>query len=286
MSSSRQIFFRTDDAWDIIPQWRGDPLPIIDVREEAKGLRFVTSANRIDHFATKYGARFRPFTLFGSGDFHHLTAIWTRQFHRPFTILSFDNHPDWDIRPPFWSCGAWVNRALEYPMVEGVAIWGCGNFECTFPSRLLGNLRAVKAGRLQVAPWAREKVVYPPYLRTITPRTWKEKFSIWVEKMRGHKIYVTIDLDCLVEGEVLTNWENGRFTSEDIVWALETLRETVEIIGGDICGGWSRPQYETRFQEFAGWFDHPKLPEPSRDDLLKRNRTTLEKLWPVLTKSP
>jgi hypothetical protein len=50
-----------------------------------------------------------------------------------------------------------------------------------------------------------------------------------------------------------------------------------------MCGSWSRPAYATRFQKLAGWFDHPPLHEPSRQDLLSSNLLTLEKLWPVLT---
>ncbi len=108
-----QVFFRTDEAWDFLPEDCGVRLDVADVQEEAKGLRFISSRARIDAFAEGHRAQFRPFTLFGSGDFHHLSAVWTRQFNEPFTILSFDNHPDWDIRPPYWSCGAWINRALE-----------------------------------------------------------------------------------------------------------------------------------------------------------------------------
>jgi arginase family enzyme len=286
MTSSNQVCFRVDDAWDFIPEERGPGLPVIDAREEAKALRFITSASRIDAFAAEHAADFRPYTLFGSGDFHHLSAVWTRQFKEPFTLLSFDNHPDWDIRPPKWSCGAWINRALENPRIESVAIWGCGNFECGLPWRLLGNRRAAKTHRLLVYPWKREGVHYALYLNPLTPKTWQTQFLEWVEgRQHGHKIYVTIDLDCLVSGEATTNWENGRFTCDDLVWALRTLREKVEVIGGDLCGGWSRPVYQTAFQKLAGWFDHPALPPPNREQLLARNLVTLERLWPALTGS-
>src|SRR5277367_5650351 len=169
------VWFRTDDAWDFLPGDRKPDLPVIDVREEAKGLRFITSASRIDAFAAKHAADFRPFTLFGSGDFHHLSAVWMRQFQEPFTLLSFDNHPDWDIRPPRWSCGAWINRALENPRIADIGIWGCGNFECNFPWRLLGNRRAAQTARLLVYPWKREGVHYPAYLNPLTEKTWKSQ---------------------------------------------------------------------------------------------------------------
>ena len=277
------VFFRTDDAWDfLIPGERLD-LPIIDVREEAKALRFITTAARINEFDSCHSADMRPFTLFGSGDFHHLSGVWLRQFHEPFTLLSFDNHPDWDIRPPKWGCGAWINRALENPMVEHVSIWGCGNFECNLPGRLLGNRKAAHEKRLLVHPWRQEKVSYPDWLCPIMTDTWKSTFGEWAESQTGRKIYVTIDLDCLTPEEAITNWEQGNFTVNDLLWALRTLRENAVIIGGDICGAWSQPAYATSFQKFAGWFDHPKLDLPDPTVREVRNRTALDRLWPALT---
>jgi len=283
MVSTNQVFFQTDDAWDFIPDGRKPGLEVIDVRQEARGLRFITSASRIERFAARHTAKFKPFTLFGSGDFHHLSAVWTRQFQEPFHILSFDNHPDWDVRPPRWSCGAWINRALENPRVQGVAIWGCGNFECNSPWRLLGNRSAAREGKLQVHPWAQEKVTYPSWLSPLTPETWKSQFMGWVKRQTGRKIYVTIDIDCLQSGEVATNWEHGRFTCDDLVWALGALREKAEIIGGDLCGAWSQPGYQTTFQKLAGWFDHPAVPPPEREELIAKNLRALEQLWPVLS---
>jgi arginase family enzyme len=277
-----RVWFRTDEAWDFIPDaWRGE-LPAMDVRDEARGVRFITSAARIETFAARHAKDFRPFTLFGSGDFHHLSAVWMRQFQEPFTLLSFDNHPDWDIRPPHWSCGAWINRALESPFVRDVGIWGCGNYECNFPGRLLGNRSASRAGRLRVHPWAQEGVGYPDWLSPIRAETWKSQFVDWVKSRAGRKIYVTVDMDCLASGEAVTNWENGRFTCEDLVWALGAARESAEIIGGDLCGAWSRQEYATGFQKLAGWFDHPKVVEPTEEELAAPNLRVLEKVWPAL----
>ena len=60
----------------------------------------------------------------------------------PFTLVSFDNHPDWDIKPPYWSCGGWAARTLYTSRVERVSVWGCGNFELRWPSRLSADWNA------------------------------------------------------------------------------------------------------------------------------------------------
>ena len=279
----KSVWFRTDEAWDFLFGEIGTEFETVEVREEAKGLRFISSAKRIETFAAKHGGAFRPYTLFGSGDFHHLSAVWTRQFREPYYLVSFDNHPDWDIRPPKWSCGAWINRALENPRIEGVSIWGCGNFECNFPGRLLGNRNAAREGRLIVHPWEQKGMGYPAWLSPLKPETWRSQFLGWTEKRAGARVYVTIDMDCLANTEAATNWEQGRLTCEDVVWALGALREKVEVIGGDLCGAWSEPKYATRFQRLAGWFDHPSLPPMEERERQQRNGRAFAKLWPALT---
>jgi len=281
--SANQVWFRTDDAWDFLSGEEIAGWSAIDAREEAKALRFITTAAKVEAFAQRHAADFRPYTLFGSGDFHHLSAVWTRQFQEPFTLLSFDNHPDWDIRPPKWSCGAWINRALENPRVESVSIWGCGNFECNFPWRLLGNRSAALAGRLRVHPWEQAGVAYPAWLTPLTAETWRSQFLGWVESRAEQRVYVTIDMDCLSSEEAATNWEHGRFVCDDLVWALRTLREKANVIGGDLCGAWSLPSYATRFQRLAGWFDHPKMALLDNADRIARNRNIFARLWPGLT---
>jgi len=274
----QKIFFQVDDAWaDGV-----EGLPMIDVREEAKALRCVTSAKAIEAFAARHASEFRPYTLTGSGDFHHLSAVWTRQFKESFLLLSFDNHPDWDIRSPKWSCGAWVNRALENPCVRGVSIWGCGNNECDSPRRKLGNSKAALAGKLVVHPWRRPKAEYPHWLLPTTRETWREEFEAWATRHAGEKLYVTVDLDCLVADEAVTNWESGQFTTDDLVWALGVLREKMAVIGGDLCGAWSTQRYATFFQKVAGWFDHPG----EKSGLQTRrpvNEVTRRRIWQALT---
>src|SRR5689334_16067578 len=96
-------------------------------------LRYFARRGNIEAFSTDVSASLPRFVVLGSGDFHHLTAVFLRRIAGPVTVISFDNHPDWDIRPPRWTCGGWVNRALNLPQVHRVAVWGCGNFELSLP---------------------------------------------------------------------------------------------------------------------------------------------------------
>src|SRR4030081_3584763 len=139
-----------DDAWGALPLG----LPTIDALQWGPRLRFSAPTSEIEKFFAEHGSRLGRFTLFGSGDFHHLSALWLRRIEEHFVLVSFDNHPDWDVRPPRWACGGWVNRALELRNVKKVSVWGCGNFECWWPRQFFGNRRAERQGRLDVHPWA------------------------------------------------------------------------------------------------------------------------------------
>jgi hypothetical protein len=225
-----------------------------------------------------------PFLLYGSGDFHYLTALRLRQIVEPFVLVSFDNHPDWDVRPPKWGCGGWVNRALELPHVRRVSVWGCGNFECWWPHQIFGNRRAERAGILEVHPWADDRPVKDRQRKgAILRENWREHFERFLKTIRGENIYITIDLDCLRCEEAMTNWESGRFSIPDLQWALGKLRGFCPIMGGDICGAYSPPKYARLKQRFAAEFDHPKIQLPSSDQIRAINFKALQNLWPPLT---
>jgi arginase family enzyme len=224
-----------------------------------------------------------PFLLYGSGDFHYLTALRLRRIAGPVVIVSFDNHPDWDVRPPKWGCGGWVNRALELSHVRRVSVWGCGNFECWWPHQIFGNRRAERAGVLEVHPWADDRPMKDRERKgAILRDNWREAFEQFVRRVSAENVYVTIDLDCLRPEEAVTNWEAGRFTIADVEWALARLHESSRIIGGDICGAYSKPDYARWKQRFAAEFDHPKVQLPSSEQIRTINFAALERLWPAL----
>jgi arginase family enzyme len=275
----RALHLNLDDAWPNEPFG----LPIVDAREWGPQLRFSAPPRLIDKFYREFESRLAPFLLYGSGDFHHLSALWIRRVAQPLIVVSFDNHPDWDIRPPKWCCGGWINRALELPHVRRVSIWGCGNFECWWPGQLFGNRRAERAGRLEVHPWADQRPTKDRQRRgAILRDNWREHFQGFVRNLSGADVYVTIDIDCLGAKEAVTNWENGRFRIVDLEWALTTLRESCRIAAGDICGAFSEPNYARWKQRFASEFDHPKLARPNGQEIQRINLAALERIWPLM----
>lgn len=277
----RALQLNLDDAW------RDEPLglSVIGARAWGPRLRFSAPPQLVAEFYREHETNLAaPFLLYGSGDFHYLTALRLRRVAGPIVVVSFDNHPDWDVRPPKWGCGGWVNRALELSNVRRASVWGCGNFECWWPHQIFGNRRAERAGTLEVHPWADDHPVKDRQRRgAILRDNWRQQFEKFLENtIGGENVYVTIDLDCLQASEAVTNWEAGRFTVADLQWALGKLRESCQIIGGDICGAYSPPTYARFKQRFAAEFDHPKIRLPAPERIREINLAALEKLWPLL----
>lgn len=281
----RQVHLNLDDAWPVFadPADRGTDFADIDLRQWGPRLRYHGTRADVEEFYRAIEPKLTPFVLYGSGDFHYLAAVFLRRIGTPVTVVSFDNHPDWDVRPPHWSCGGWVNRALELSHVRRVCVWGCGNFELAYPSSLFANRKALRAGRIEVHPWAeRHSPSVQRRFDCMTRQNWRQPFERFCRSISERDIYVTIDLDCLTEEEAATNWENGLFTADDIGWALRKLREKSRIVGGDLCGAYSEPKYARRFQRFAANWDHPKIAQPNQCDARTRNQLALAKIWPAL----
>jgi arginase family protein len=255
----------------------------LDCRAWGPKVRYCAPTSVIETFYREFEEKLTPFTLFGSGDFHHLTALWVRQFKQPFVLISFDNHPDWDTRPPRWCCGTWMNRALESPLLKRVAIWGCANFELNPPHRWFANHRALRAGRLEVWPWidrfgssARRRWT------GINAGNWQDRFAKFAAGLSDSPVYVTIDMDCLTPETAGTDWEQGLFTPEDIAWALGKLREFTPIIGGDLCGAHSPAQYTRWTQRQTAHIDHPKQSPRDAGNAQRLNLKAARQMWPAL----
>jgi arginase family enzyme len=278
---SNKLHLNLDDAW---PN-EALGLSVINARKWGPLLRFSAPPPLVEQFYREHEANIAAaFLLYGSGDFHHLTALRLRSVAEPVVLVSFDNHPDWDVRPPKWACGGWINRALELQNVRNASVWGCGNFECWWPHQIFGNRRAERAGVLEVHPWVDDRPEKDRQRKgAILHENWRERFMEFSKRVAGKNVYVTIDLDCLCVKEAMTNWESGRFTVADLEWALQCVLQYSRIIGGDICGAYSPPKYARWKQHFAAEFDRPKLGSINAEQARAVNMATLEKLWPLLT---
>ena len=153
--SDRALHLNVDDAW---PN-ESIGLSVADARSWVPRLRFSASPRLIEQFYRERGRDLAaPFLLYGSGDFHHLTALRLRSVAEPMVLVSFDNHPDWDVRPPKWACGGWVNRALELPNVRLVSVGAAAISNVGGRTRFSRNV-APNAPEFGSASWADDRAV-------------------------------------------------------------------------------------------------------------------------------
>jgi len=277
------VHLNLDDAWP--PGVMG--LPSRDLRAWGPRLRYTAPAAVVEAFAAEVGRSLPNWVLYGSGDFHYLAALFLRRLDRPVRVVSFDNHPDWDVRPPRWACGGWVNRALTMAHVRDVGVWGCGNFELNWPARLFANRRALRARRLRVFPWAeRYSAGVGKRFDAVGRDDWRGRFDRFAHELSGSEVYVTIDLDCLRDDAAATNWEQGLFTPHDLAWALTRLHESSNLVAGDLCGAYSPPAYARPGQRFVADWDHPKVAARDTETARALNIAALEIIWPALLSFP
>ena len=221
-------------------------------------------------------------TFYGSGDFHHVTAGLLASQRQDLTVIHFDNHPDWVRFPPTYNCGAWVNRALELPQVKRVVTIGPCSSDLVRPELQFANLAAVSEGRIVLYPWRhapsriwgryrdgashRQDGGYLHW-RNLADENWSAFLDELVAGLPTKALWLTIDKDVLGPDEAVTNWDQGGLPLARLIEAVTHLAQSCEIVGVDICGDYSPPQFRDPFRATLAYFDHPAQERPSREQL-------------------
>jgi hypothetical protein len=258
---------------------------LVDLHDLASKLRIVASRAALASFSERVRAararagRGPDVILFGSGDFHHLTPAWLRHLDVSVTVIHFDNHPDW-VRIPPTSCAAWVNRALELTHVVRVVTIGPCSADLQWPELKTANLDAMRSGRLEVYPWRQPptrlwgSAVDSPCVQTRGRRlVWRnivdEEWTGFVTEIAGRipteAVWITIDKDVLSPDEAITNWDQGEMRLDQVLGAVATIAEGHRVVGVDVCGDYSLPQFRDPYRAALARFDRPFAPKPKLD---------------------
>ena len=181
-------------------------------------------------------------TLYGSGDFHHVTLALLGRVRGPFNLLVVDGHPDWMRGIPFLHCGTWLRHALRLPGLRRA--FHCGG-ETDFENgyRLLAPWREIRSGRVVVFPsrrrfarggWSRLGV-RPLLAEGATPaETLRGALRPFRDELGGVPLYVTIDKDVLVADDASVNWDSGHLRLSEAASVVATF---VEAAGGSTRRG-------------------------------------------------
>lgn len=260
----------------------------VDCRDLAQRLRLWTTRRTMAAFAARLARAGEPvgtgtvLTLLGSGDYHHLNTVLLSQVHEPFTLIHFDNHPDWVRLAPRYHCGSWVNRALALPNLKRIVTLGPCSDDLVWPEFKGGNLAALESGRLELYPWRHEPSTvlrrrrtcdsfrqdgHRLYWRTVGDGAWPQFIDELRSRIPTEAIWFTIDKDVLRPADAATNWDQGEMPLEALLQGVRGLAKGKRVLGADLCGDYSPPAFGWNLlKRIESWQDHPPAPDRASRD--------------------
>jgi arginase family enzyme len=256
----------------------------VDIREEAKRIRLFGKTAELDRVSKALPPVDGPSLAFlGSGDFHHASAMLIERaaayFREPFTVIHFDNHPDWVRFSGGMHCGSWVNRALSIPEVAKVITAGICSKDLQHPEWKGGNLAALRSGKLELFPYEQA----PSSVRgqygvgagfrqhgsriywTCIGEMGLDAFAdLLVSRVSTEAVYITLDKDVLVREDAVTNWDQGKLRLDDAMHLIRALAGKFSIFGADVIGDYSPVRYAGGpWRQVRKWgetlIDHPRV---------------------------
>lgn len=221
-------------------------------------------------------------TFFGSGDFHHVSALLIarvlRQKSRLITVVHIDNHPDWVKFGDGLHCGSWAAKAARMPGVDRVVTLGVCSADIRQPWRKRADLALVRKGRIVLFAHGREHDDTPVTVAGIARPTMSGMgddgfIDHLLTKIRTQDVYLSIDKDVLGPQDAATNWDQGRMRLPYLRRLIARIGAKRRIVGADVCGDRSEPVYGgplgTRLLKRAeATIDQPKSLASAADDTL------------------
>lgn len=222
--------------------------------------------------------------FYGSGDFHHLTALLVARLDEPVCVIHFDNHPDWVRLPRSLNCGSWVSRALEQPNVARVVTLGPCSTDILAPQFKGADLAALRSGRLEVRPHTSAATFYagagfeaPGVSATsglgrgglvwqgLDGGPWAEVIAEIAARLPPLPLWITLDKDVLRPQEAVTNWDQGQLSLDQVLEAISIFAAHRPVRGMDVCGDYSPAGHNGLVRDLLARLDQAQRPEPLAD---------------------
>jgi hypothetical protein len=210
-------------------------------------------------------------TLYGSGDFHHVSLALVRQLRGPCNLLVVDKHPDWMRRVPFLHCGTWLYHAAQLPQVQKVFHVG-GELDFDNHYRQLAPWPELRSGRITVFPAVRRfrrgawadiphEPVRPAPDAPVTPERLGALLHPFRAELGRRPLYISVDKDVLVEGDAAVNWDSGLLRLAEVQAVLTAFLRAARgrLAGMDLVGDWSPVRLRGALRHLLHWTEHPPL---------------------------
>jgi hypothetical protein len=210
-------------------------------------------------------------TLYGSGDFHHVSLALLRRLREPFNLLVIDNHPDWMRGVPFLHCGTWVYHAARLPQVRRIFHAG-GDVDFDNYYRWMAPWRLLRDGKIVVLPGVRAFTrgrwfgvhnvpVRPRPDKPVQADRLRALLRPYRDDLARLPLYISLDKDVMTEAEAVVNWDSGHLRLTEVGALLEVFLKNAggKLVGMDIVGDWSPVRLRGLFRRFFHWTEHPRL---------------------------
>jgi hypothetical protein len=210
-------------------------------------------------------------TLYGSGDFHHVSLAMLRRLTGSFNLLILDKHPDWMRWIPFLHCGTWLAHAFNLRGLRRVFHLG-GELDFDNGFRWLAPWADLYSGRITVFPAVRRfrgrrwrDVPHQP-LRSqpdvpITADRVEHLLSAHREELAQWPLYISLDKDVMTVDHAVVNWDSGHLSLAEVEAALEVALDLAghRLAGMDIVGDWSPVEVRGWLRRWLDFTEHPRL---------------------------
>lgn len=186
-----------------------------------------------DRVTANNDAGFTGIHFFDNGNYHYMSKLWTDRVNEDFDLVIFDHHPD--MQPPRFegilSCGGWVKEVLDNnKFIRNVVLIGVAD-------HLIEEIKNEPSAEFERYA---SRVTFIPETLLRTPNF--DISQVALAALRSSNLYISIDKDALSIDNVVTNWDQGSLTFEQLENILKNLFTHRKILGVDICGERARNQ--------------------------------------------
>jgi hypothetical protein len=210
-------------------------------------------------------------TLYGSGDFHHVSLALLRRQPGPVNLLMLDNHPDWMRWVPFLHCGTWLYHAARLPQVRQIFHVG-GDVDFDNAYRLMAPWPLLQAGKVRVVPARRafrrgrwspienEPLRREPHVPAGEARV-AAVLAPFAAELAACPLYISVDRDVMTADEAVVNWDSGHLTLAEVVCVVRQALGYAggRLAGADVVGDWSAVRTRGLLRRLFHWTMHPPL---------------------------
>jgi hypothetical protein len=279
-----------------------EPQPtVIPLRSWGPGIRLACSFARFRRFEVQIDSlvgaredRMPTITLYGSGDFHHVSLALLRRLSTPCNLLIIDNHPDWMRGIPFLHCGTWVYHAARLAHVKQIFHVG-GNVDFDNYYRPLAPWPALRSGTIRVFPAIRRfergrwksvpnEPLRLPGASRCSPARLQELLRPFAAELGSRPLYVSLDKDVMAAEHAVVNWDSGHLRLDEVKLILSTFLTLAgrRLAGADIVGDWSPVRLRGWLRRLLHLTEHPSLTVEAAQAERINERTNRELLATIL----